>query len=233
MRYDLYDYVIHNPNIYLVHNDMFPYKHERIVDLALSEFITLPFSFGLTLNNPDIKVIIFGVSHFLIDKLIYFANVHQCRNIFIANGGAGFTYYPFPNHYLVNDLSLMKSITPYVYAPTSKEELFAILDKTYDNLVYIRLFPETKPSIKLQALESKIPVYAYGWVYKYLKPYIKPIIRWDLETKLPYDCILIEDHIRWQKTKYWFGLTKHQTMKGHVSMNDFLLSAWKYIKQLN
>jgi len=232
MRYDLYQYITENENTILIHNEMFPYKHERILNFSISEFSTLGVAKGLALQGY--KVIVFDTLGFLFFKNIYMLNeVSNWENVYLCVGGCGFTYHPIPHHTLYNDLVIANFLGCKLFSPITKQELYSILNTKYTDPCYIRLFPEVQPYIKLKPIKSKVPVVAYGWIYEYLKQYVLPIIRWDLSSDIPYESILIEDHIRWKNTKYWFGITKEQAIQSKESMNTFLAKAWYYVYEIN
>jgi len=228
MRPSLMKYIEEHENTYLIHCDMFPFKHKRIIDLAGSEFLAIQYAFGLTLQG--FKVILFDVAGFILDKSIYFANLYPCKNIYIAEGGAGFTYHPSSYaHYLFNDLQIVSSVTRNIFAPLDEHELFKILDTNFESLCYIRMMPENFSVTEYDRKQRlKCPVYSYGWMYKYLSQKYDPVYRIDLykasETSFP---VIIEDHVKWLKSDLWFGI---QNVYEEISKDQFLNQVETFIK---
>lgn len=94
MRKFLFNYLKENDNCVLLHNDMLSYEHDRIINLANSEFITFQYAYGLM--KQGYKVLIYDVCNFILDKSYFLRNTlysEDLNNIIILSAGSGFVYY--------------------------------------------------------------------------------------------------------------------------------------------
>ncbi|MEM3264941.1 MAG: hypothetical protein QXH07_03190 [Thermoplasmata archaeon] len=195
-------------NIILLHNDAYPYKHERVINLGLSEFLTIQYAHGLTLQGY--KVLIYSISPYMLNKISYFSNDYNLHDISFLSLQSMYVYH--------NDVYMARQNKMKVYAPYDKDQTRELITKNHD-FKYIRMIVED--SIELTNNNTKInlrfPVLTYGWLYTYLSKIVQPILPIiDLNTKIPYKGIVVEDHIRlsglsdFVNTIYWIGI-EHDT----------------------
>jgi hypothetical protein len=233
MRKYIQNYLESNDKVILLHNDIWPYKHERIIDLGLSEFLTIQYAYGLTLQSY--KVLIYSVSGFVLNKILYFVNDYDIKNITFLNAGAGFTYYPSSiAHYNYNDIQIARLMNMQIYVAYKTEQLNNILSSSTFN--YVRLgfdhYESLKSNIKIF---NKVPIITYGWLYYYLNKIFSNVIGIvDLNIQYDYSGIVVEDHFKTgglleniKNSKAWIGIEE----KKEYSYKEFLNYVVKEIQQ--
>jgi len=233
MRSYIQNYLENHDNIILIHNDMWPYKHERIIDLGLSEFLTIQYAYGLTLQGY--KVLIYSNSGFVLNKILYFVNDYNIRNITFLNAGAGFVYYPSSlPHYNYNDIEIARMLKMQVYVPYDNSQIDSIIEK--DSFNYVRLGFDRYESLKTNMKrENKIPIITYGWLYYYLSKLFTNVIGIvDLNVQYDYSGIVVEDHFKEggllenvKNSNAWIGIKE----KKEYSYKEFLSYVVKEIHQ--
>lgn len=132
---------------YLVHNDMFPFKGNKIIDCSIQEENSVNVASGLAYcHNP---VVIYGVCGFVIykalEQIIYSAKEFGSKYspMIFCNAGANGCYSQYGKGHLVKyDLQICEMLEIPLYEPKNAKEFSVLMRKLLnaDNgLYFVRL----------------------------------------------------------------------------------------------